>query len=85
VFSFNCYFLDFTSSVRNTAEAGWWSHAPLNPALRRQWETGLCEFEANLIYRASFKPARATQRDLLPKKKKTKKLLTYGPKPILIS
>jgi hypothetical protein len=35
---------------------------PLIPALGRQRQEDLCEFEANLIYRASSRTARATQR-----------------------
>ena len=36
---------------------------PLIPALRRQRQVDLCEFKARLIYRVSFKIARATQRN----------------------
>ena len=32
----------------------------------------LCEFQASLVYRASFRTARATQRNLVSKKKKKK-------------
>ena len=31
----------------------------------------LCEFQASLVYRARFRTARATQRKLVSKKKKT--------------
>jgi hypothetical protein len=31
------------------------AHTPLIPALRRQAQTDLCEFEASLIYRMSFR------------------------------
>jgi hypothetical protein len=36
---------------------------PLIPAHRRQRQVDLCEFKANLVYRASFRTARATQRN----------------------
>ena len=32
-------------------------------ALGRQGQADLCEFKTNLVYRASSRPARATQRD----------------------
>jgi hypothetical protein len=34
-----------------------------NPELRRQRQVDLCEFEVSLAYRASSRPARATQRN----------------------
>jgi hypothetical protein len=36
---------------------------PLIPALRRQRQVDLSEFKANLVYRASSKTAKATQRN----------------------
>jgi hypothetical protein len=30
----------------------WWC-TPLIPALRRQWQMNLCEFEASLVYKAN--------------------------------
>ena len=44
---------------------GW--HTLLIPALRRQTWEELCEFEANLVYRASSKTAGATQRNRFSK------------------
>jgi hypothetical protein len=35
-------------------------HTPLTPALRRQRQADLYEFEASLVYRASSRTARAT-------------------------
>ena len=35
---------------------------PLIPALRRQRHADLCEFEVNLVYRASSRTANATER-----------------------
>ena len=39
----------------------WW-HMPLIPALSRQRQEDLYEFEASLIYKVSSRIARATQR-----------------------
>ena len=42
----------------------------LNPALGRQRQTDYCEFEANLVYRASSRTGtKATQRNPVSKKK----------------
>jgi hypothetical protein len=41
--------------------SGWWWRTPLIPELGRQRRADLCEFEANLIYRASSRIPRATQ------------------------
>jgi len=44
---------------------------PLIPALRRQRQASeLCEFEASLNYRASYRITRNTKRNLVSKKKK---------------
>ena len=45
------------------------------PALRRQRLADLCEFEANLVYRASFRTARAAQRNPDSKHKTKQKIL----------
>ena len=39
-------------------------------ALRRQEQANLCEFKASLIWRASFRTAKATQRNPVSKNKK---------------
>ena len=45
------------------------------PALRRQRQVDLCEFEGSLIYRASSRTAMAvTQRNPVSKKQKEKKI-----------
>jgi hypothetical protein len=48
----------------------WW-HTPLIPALggRGRW---ISEFEASLVYRVSFRTARATQRNPVSKNQKKK-------------
>ena len=45
---------------------------PLIPALGKQWQAALCEFEASLVYRASARTARATQRNPVSKNQKDK-------------
>ena len=37
------------------------------PGLRRQGQVDLCKFKASLVYRVSFRTARATQRTLVSK------------------
>jgi hypothetical protein len=44
----------------------WW-HTPLAPALGRQRQMDLLEFEASLAYKASSRTARATQRNPVSK------------------
>jgi hypothetical protein len=52
------------------------------PALERQKQVGLWEFETSLIYKACSKTARATQKNPISKKKKAtkKKAKDYGMK-----
>ena len=45
-----------------------------NPALGRQRQVGLYEFEASLAYRTSFRTARATQRNSISKNKTNKQI-----------
>jgi hypothetical protein len=54
----------------------WWC-IPLVPELQRQRQVDLCEFETCLVYRASSRIARATQKNPVTKKKKKKKK-SYG-------
>ena len=53
------------------------AHTPLIPAPRKQRQADLCELEAILVYRASSRTARATQRNPVlkneTKQNKTKK------------
>ena len=51
--------------------AGQWWCTPLIPALRRQGQADLCVFEASLVHSACFRIARTTQRNLIPKIKKS--------------
>ena len=46
---------------------------PFIPALRRQRQAALCEFEVSLVYRGRFRTARATQKNPVLGKKKKKK------------
>ena len=56
------------------AESSWVEMAhTFNPALRRQRQTDLCEFEASLVYRASSRTVRATQKNPFSKNQKKKK------------
>ena len=46
-----------------------WRHTPLIPALRRQRQANLCEFEASLVYKVSSRTARPIQRTPVSKNK----------------
>ena len=50
--------------------AGRWWRTPLIPALRRQRQADVCEFEASQVYRATVQ---ATQKNPVSKKKKKEK------------
>ena len=39
---------------------GWW-HMSLIPVLRRQKQLDLCEFTTSVVYKVSFRTAKATQ------------------------
>jgi hypothetical protein len=58
--------------IEKETHAKWWW--PFIPALRRQRQTDLCEFNASLVYRANSRAARATERNLVlnhhPQKKR---------------
>ena len=55
------------SALKIFFKAGQWWHTPLVPALGvgGQKQVALCQFKASLIYRASSRTARATQRNLV--------------------
>ena len=63
-------------SLRQDNTAGQWWRMPLIPALGRQRQ-GISEFEASLVYRVSYRTARATQRNPVWKKKKKKKKIIH--------
>ena len=50
---------------------------PLMPTLRRQSQADLHEFKAGLVYRVSFRIARATQRNPVLKNKNNNKKVIY--------
>jgi hypothetical protein len=55
--------------------AGLWWCMPLIPALGRQRQR-ISEFEASLVYRVSFRTARATQRNPVSRNKTKQKTKT---------
>jgi hypothetical protein len=56
---------------------GQWWRIPLIPALRRQRQLDLYEFETSRVYRVSSRTARAIQRIPVSKKKKKKRVIIY--------
>jgi hypothetical protein len=46
---------------------------PLIPALRKQRQADLCEFQVSLVYRVSYRTVRATQRNPILKSQKKRK------------
>ena len=49
--------------MKLTKQSQAWQHTPLVPALRRQRQVDLCEIKASLVYRASLRTVRDTQRN----------------------
>ena len=59
--------------VNKRSSSQWWC-APLIPALRRQRQVNLCEFEASLVYRTSSRTAKTvTQRNPVSKERRERK------------
>ena len=59
--------------LRSIVKGRWWWHTPLLPALWRQSQAELSEFEANLVYKACSRTVRTVkQRNLVSKNKKQK-------------
>ena len=56
--------------------ARWWWHVPIITAFRRQRQGDLfTEIQASLVYKASSRTARATQRNLVSKNKNKQKVI----------
>ena len=56
------------SGFKDFVLAGQWWHMPLIPVLGRQRQVDLCEFMANLVYRASSRTgSKATEKPCLTK------------------
>ena len=66
--------------IRKYKRAGQWWRMSLIPALRRQRQVDLSEFEASLVYKMSSRIAKTvSQRNLVPKKhKKREKKLPWS-------
>jgi hypothetical protein len=48
---------------KTNKQVGQWWHMPLIPPFGRQRQVDFCEFDASLVYRASLRTVRATQRN----------------------
>jgi hypothetical protein len=59
--------------LKKTETAWRWWHIPLIPALGRQRQVGVCEFEASLVYRVSSRASKATQGNNVIENKKERK------------
>ena len=60
------------SNPDNLNRVGWWWHTPLIPALGKQRQVDLCEFEASLVYRASSRTATAILKNFVLKNQQNK-------------
>lgn len=63
--------LNTESLVKFSGQARWWT--TLFSALGSQRQVNLCEFQINLFHTVNSRPAKATQWDLILKKKEKKK------------
>ena len=57
------YKKEINNFLKEIQESRAWWRMPLIPALGRQRQVNLCEFEASLVYRESFRTPRATERN----------------------
>ena len=64
--------------IESCFEARWQWHTPLIPALGRQRQAGLFEFEASMVYKKSSRTVRVTQRNPVSKFKQTNKSCYYS-------
>ena len=55
--------IDMRSALRTTVLGQAWWHRPLTPALRRQRQVDLCEFQASLGYTVNSRTAKVIQRN----------------------
>jgi hypothetical protein len=81
-FSLNCTIsvrISAGSIIENNEHLGQWWCTPLIPALGRQRQVDLCEFEASIVYRASARTARAIWSDPVSKKKKKLCVCVFSP------
>lgn len=68
------YFLPFKALINVVELPGSGGHTPLLPALGKQRQVALCEFEDSLVYRANSSIAREAQRNLVSEKRKKEEI-----------
>jgi hypothetical protein len=63
------FYFFFCGTLRKENGVGGWWHVPLIPALGRRRQVGLNEFKVSMVYRVSFRTARATHTKPISKNK----------------